>query len=897
MKFKYFKIVLSASFIVLAIGSFATAQTVKDTSVIKEAKIINIPFGKQLAKHLTSSISTAYGSDLQKTFTTTIGNTLYGRIAGLTVTQGGNEPGINSAGLNGRGNNTFGTGNDLLVIIDGYPGDLTQLVVDEIDQISLLKDASATAIYGGRGANGVILVTTKRGTISPLKINFSTQQGISQAIALPKYFDSYNYATLYNEALANDGLAPKYTAADLTAYQDGSDPYFHPNVNWYDAVLKPSATVANYNINFKGGNSTAKYFVLLNAITSGGLYKNFGDFDEESSNSKYTRYNFRTNIDVNLTKRLSANLLFGGTIEDKANPSSLYSGGTFDLISKIPPNAFPIYNPDGTFSRNSTYSNPYANLLKTGYATSNGRTLQSSFKLNYDLSFITEGLSVSAAASLNNYFASGSNFTKTLLTRILSKGILGDTVYNNNGQTTSLSQASINYGQYRNFAIQAFVNYHRVFGKHNITALGMFNSDNSTVDKSSIYTTTSSANLSLPYKSNAGAARLTYVYNDKYIAEVSGSYMGTENFAPGKRYGLFPAASLGWIVSNESFLKNNKALSFFKLRGSYGIVGNVDIGGTRFLYEQLYPYTAAYYLGTSASPAFSIAEGRRASPDATWEKENKLNIGFDATLFKNWDISLDVFNQDRSNILVTANATTPAYLGFTDIPYQNLGKVNNKGFEFVLRYHSTDKKSFKYFVEANVFYAKNKRVFDAQPIQINQALITQGSRLGQPYGLKALGLFQTDADVVASAKPIGIKVRTGDVKYEDIGGPLGVPDGIIDANDNQPIGNTGLPELTVGLHTGLQYKGFDLDLVFQAVSGNTVYFGSNQFRPFQGFGQVGVSAVDRWTPATSTTAVFPRLSSTDNLNNYRFSSLWQRDGSFVKLRSAEIGYSLPAKLI
>ncbi len=310
------------------------AQSNADTSIltIKDEPTVNIGFGKQPLRVVTSAISTVKGSDLQETFNTNLGNTLYGRIAGLTVAQAGNEPGNNGPNINGRGRgiNTFGPGNKLLIIVDGFIGDYEQLVPEEIEEISLLKDASATAIYGSRAANGVLLVTTKRGKDAPLRVNFSTQQGFSQATSLPKFLDSYNYALLYNEALANSGQAPKHTAADLEAYQNGSDPLFHPNVNWYNEVLRKTAPVANYNLSFRGGNSTAKYFVMLNNVSSQGLYKNFGDMDDESRNSTYNRFNFRSNVDVNLTKRLSATLLLGGTVEDKANPNALTTGNIFN---------------------------------------------------------------------------------------------------------------------------------------------------------------------------------------------------------------------------------------------------------------------------------------------------------------------------------------------------------------------------------------------------------------------------------------------------------------------------------------------------------------------------------------------------------------------------------------
>ncbi len=894
---KYRKLFAAA----LALAGLQTAAQAQpaDTALttLNSQAIVNIGFQKQPARYVSSAISSVRGDNLQKTFNTNLGNTLYGRLPGLTVSQGNNEPGINAPSIAVRGRSTYGPGTGVLVIVDGFLGEYTQLVPEEIEEITLLKDASATAIYGSRGANGVLLVTTKKGKDAPLLVNFSTQQGFYKATSLPKFLNSADYARLYNEALANDGKPALYTDADITAYKDGSNPYFRPNVNWYDEVLRSMAPVSNYNLSFRGGNTTAKYFVLLNDITSQTLYKNFGDQDEQSKNASYNRFNFRANIDVNLTKKLSATLLLGGTVEDKASPSSLYAGGTFGALALLPPNAFPVRNPNGTFGGSSNFNNPVADLLKTGYATSNGRTLQSSFRLSYDLSGVTSGLSASVVASVNNYFISGSNKTKTIERYAISKNTNGDTVYTKFNQTTSLSGSEPNLGQYRNNAIQAFLNYHRVFGRHNITAMTMFNTDNSTIDKSGIYVGTDAANLSLPYKNNGGATRVTYVHNDKYIVEGTVAYMSSENYAKGHRLGYFPAGSIGWIASSESFLKESKTLTFLKFRGSYGLVGNDEIGGTRFMFDQRYPYGASYNFGTGNTQVFGLSEGRLANKDVTWEKEKKANIGVDATFFNRLDVSLDVFNNNRYDILAVANATLPVYLGYTDLPNINQGKVNNKGFEAVLRYKSTEKNTIRFFAEATVFYAKNRIDFNAQPIQINAGQVNQGNRIGQPYGLVALGLFQNQAEIDASPKPIGVNLKPGDVKFKDVGGPLGVPDGIIDGNDAVPIGYTGLPEITAGLHAGLQFKGFDVDVVFQGVGHYTVYLGGSQFRPFQNFGQAGEIALERWTPQTAATAMFPRLSADNNLNNYRFSSFYQRDGSFIKLRSAELGYSFTNKLI
>lgn len=846
-----------------------------------------IAYGRQPAWKITSALATVSGTDLQKNFTTSLANTLYGRIPGLTVQQGGGEPGNDSPTLIGRGINTFGNGGrNLLIMVDGFESSYEQLVPDEIESVSLLKDASATAIYGLRGANGVLLVTTKRGSDSPLVVNFSTQQGFHTASNLPQFLGSYDYARLYNEGLANDGKAPRYTDADLDAYRTGSDPYFHPNVNWYDVVLKKTAPISNYNLNFRGGNSTVRYFVLLNAIKSNGLFQNVGNMDPESVNSKYARFNFRSNVDMNLTKRLSASLTLGGSVEDKANPAATTTGSVFTSLATLPPNAFPVYNPDGSFGGTSALSNPLANLLQTGSYASNGRTLQSTLKLTEQLDMITPGLTISAAVSFNNFFRSYSNKTKTYERASATKTATGDTLYSRFGQKTSLLGNEDNSDQWRNVIFQGFLNYDHTFGKHDVSALFMYNSDSYTNTNN-----TTTAVLSLPYKHLGVGGRVTYAYAKTYVGELSFGYMGSENFPKDRRYGFFPAASVGWIVSNEPFLKNSSSITYLKLRGSYGLAGNDQIGGNRFMFQQLYPYTAAYYLGTGNTQVFGLAEGAAANTQLSWEKQKTTNIGLELTLAKRLDVGIDLFQNNRYDILVAPNRTVPQYTGIT-LPLLNQGKATNKGVEATIRYSSKSTSQFQYFVETSAWYAQNKIVYNAEAIRLFDYQYTTGQPIGQPFGLEALGLFKDQADIAASPRQIFAPVQPGDIKYKDQNG-----DGIIDQNDTRPIGKTSIPTLTVTLHSKLQYRGFDLEFLFQGVTGRTVYFGGTQFQAFQNNGQIGPIALDRWTAATAATATYPRLSASNNLNNYQFSSFWQRDGSFIKLRSLELGYTLPGQLL
>lgn len=886
---------------------------------IKDKPLRYIGYDRQDSVLITSSIFTLNADLLTKNFNTNLGNKLYGRIAGLTVSQFGNESGFDGPGFTSRGLSSYqnNTNREPLVIIDGFIGNFDLLVAEEIEEISLLKDASALAVYGFRGANGVLLITTKRGKKAPLSVSFSSQLGFNQATALPKTLNSFDYATLFNEASVNDGRAPFYNAAALEAYRTGSDPILFPDVNWYDEALRKTAPISNYNLNFRGGDNFVKYFVALNAINQQGLINNFGDNNLESRNSTYSRYNFRSNVEVNITKRFSATLLLGGNVEDKANPFQITNGGTFATLASTPANAFPVRIPNGSFDFNGqaipngsyggtlALTNPIANLAGTGFAETNARTFLSVFNLKHELDFITKGLSASGSVSFNNYFQGGSAKVKQ---------VQRYNIINNNGTALYqpvivepnliLSGVESFLGENRTFGLQSSLNYNRTFGNHGFTGLVFFNSDvNNTIRAQP---TTSTANNVFPYKTNGGGSRLTYVNSKKYIAELSLGFMGSENFAESKRYGFFPAASLGWIASNESFLKNNKSVSFLKLRGSYGLTGNDNIGG-RFLFETRYPNGDSYFFGPNATTlSASLIQGRLANPNITWEKEKVANIGLDAVFFSQFKLALDVFNRDRYDLLpeinsnggLVSNGSIPAFLGFNQFSLINQGKVNNKGFEAVVGYTTKPSNKLTFFADVNIFYAKNNIVFNAEAPNLNPGLLRTGLPIGVPFGLKSLGLFQTQADVDASPKPLGANVRIGDIKYADIGGPNGIPDGIIDGNDNVLVGNPGLPNLSLGFHSGFQYKGFDLDFVIQGVTNRSVFLTGANFNQFQNAnGSATAVALERWTPETAATAEFPRLSLQGNQNNYLFSSFYERDGSFIKLRSVELGYSLPKTVL
>lgn len=866
--------------LLICFSSLSNGQTAKIDSVVKKQYLVrSIGNGTQQDWKVTSSISSVKGDELQKTFASDFGNTLYARIPGLTVVQKDAEAGVDSPSLFSRGLNTFGTGNNMLILVDGFECFYNQLIPAEVESVTLLKDAAATAVYGSRAANGVLLITTKRGVQGPLKVNFTSQYGFESARILPDFLGSYDYATLFNEGLANDEQPARYTAADLEAYQNGNDPYFHPDVNWYDQVLRNSAPVSQYGLNFSGGSQNATYFVLMNVLGRQGLYKKSGDLSDNSINSKYSQYNIRTNIDINLTDNLAVAFDLGVTIADKANPVDYNTKSMFSLLSSVPPNAFPVYTPINAYGGNALYTNPLGNMLETGFYTSNFRTVQSRLKFVEKLDMITPGLSATAAISFNNSFRGYSSKSRTYRRFSVSQDVNGNVIHVPFSVNSSLASSENTFDQWRNFGFITSLNYNRSFGIQNVDL--MLGTDLNT------YTISGTG---LPYKHVGLNGRFTYSNSEKYIAELSFGYYGSENFAAKKRFGLFPALSLGWIVSNEDFLKANTIINYLKIRGSYGMNGNDNIGGQRFMYDQYYTGTSSYYFGTANTSMGGYAEGRIANPDVTWEKQRVINIGFEASLLRNWDLAFEYFDQYRSDIITFPNNTVPQFLGLT-LPYLNLGEVSNKGFEGKIGFKNDLTQNLHFFGDLSVWYARNKIIYNAETIQKDAYLNATGNPVNQPFLLEAIGFFNDATDIENSPKQIFTKVQPGDIRYKDQNG-----DNVIDQNDYFPIGKTNIPELTFGFNSGITFRNFDFELFFQGVTNRTIYLEGNDFYAFQNNGKISTIALGRWTPETSATATYPRLSPRNNLNNFQPSSFWQRDGSFIKLRSIELGYSLPGNL-
>ena len=828
---------------------------------------------------VTGAVSRIGGDELTDFYTSNVVNTLFGRIPGLTVQEVGAEPGADTPTLNSRGVGTFGSGTGLFVVIDGFASTLdffSRLTPGEIESVELLKDATATAIYGNRAANGVLVVKTKHGDESaPLKIDFGVKVGFQQPVRLPDWLGSYDYATLYNEALANEGQSPMYDQAALDAYAAGDSPLLYPDVNWYDEIFRSASPIYVYNLTASGGVNAVRYFVHFNGMNNYGLLRNPSHTNDFAKRQSFSRYNFRTNVDIRLAKSLTASIILGGSVEDKTTPGVNESAwNIIDLAANVPPNAFPVLASSGRMGGNATFANPIGEMTERGYISYNGRTAQASLRLTEKLDFITPGLSISGAISFNNYYKAYSNKTRNYARYTPVEDSSGEISFTQIGEDTELGGDESQSYQWRNIVANAFINYDRVFNdRHYIKAMLRYDYDEYTVSSET-----------LPYQNLGMAGQLSYAFDKRYIAEFTFGYHGTGNFAPGHRFGFFPAGGLSWVISEEGFLKDSPVVNHLKLRATYGLVGNSDIGGSRWMYNQYYVWNGYYLFGDQYSQSDTYLEGAKANPYVTWEKAQKLNIGLEARLFDYLYLTFDYYREHRYDILTTPDANIPSYVGFSR-PSMNLGIVDNNGFEAVLGYNRTDGE-FRYKVEASAWYAHNNVVYNSEAPQIYDYLYSTGHIVGQPFAYEAIGFFRDQEDIDSSPTQVWGEVVPGDIKYKDQN-----DDGVINEEDKYPIGFTSRPELTLALDLQFQYKGFDLSMLFQGAVNRTVYLDGRQFQAFQNNGKISTFALGRWTPETADIATYPRLATTGNENNYQYSSFWQRNGNFLKLRYLSLGYT------
>ncbi len=873
-------------------------------------EIVVVGYGTQVKASVVGAITQVSSEELEKSSTPNLTNALAGRASGIITVMGSGKPGDDDSKIYVRGQATP-NGSEPLVLVDGVERDWKEVDSNDIESFSVLKDASATAVFGVRGANGVILITTKRGKKGKPVIKASVQTAFQQAIRLPEYLGSYDYATLYNEALRNDNKQPVYSEKDLEHYRLGDSPYTHPDNDYYNDILKKTAMQEIVNVSVSGGTDFVNYYVSGNFLTQSGLYRSFKN-DKYPTNNRYTRYSLRSNLDFNVTKTTKVGIDITGRMEIRNQPNN--NSAIFDRIQKMAPNWQPYVNPDGSMNNNSRdLFNPILMIGHMGYRWNYKNVLESSFKLDQKLDFITKGLTFKFLGSLNSNYRSQRYINEEPDAWTYTK--FGQ--YNADMARVETSYSRSQGPAERNNSMQYSLNYNRTFGDHAVTGLVLYLQDQYW------------SGYNIPYARLGWVGRTTYAYKSRYLFEVNVGYNGSTNFAKDKRYAWFPALSLGWILSEENFWKENFSLiDYFKIRGSYGEVGNDKIGSYQYFYEQIYFESPAgdgnqiYWGEVNGNREKGIIEGKLGNDEVTWERAKKTNIGIDMKMFNSrFSVSADLFYEYRQDIL-SVPYSVPLVLGMGSpssssrgLPPANIGIVKNRGFDVEAGYNGKVN-DFSFTVKGNFTLARNKyKKIDEENI-VYEWQSKVGRPIGQLFGLKDIGLYQVDdfkqntdgsllledgVPVLKEGLPIPSfgAVYPGDCRYEDLNG-----DGVIDTYDRGAIGRSKVPEYSYGLTLGGNYKGFDLTLLFQGAGGANMPLKEFAVWEFYtttgGNGKVMKHHLDRYNPedeSTWATAKYPRLHSGTNANNHQNSTRWLYNRSYLRLKNAELGYTIPKPAI
>ncbi|WP_448698334.1 SusC/RagA family TonB-linked outer membrane protein [Mucilaginibacter sp. AW1-3] len=885
-----------------------TGKTVQEV-VLKEdnkglQEVMVVAYGTTKKITNTGAISTITANDIKTEPTPNIQNTLAGRVPGFISQQRSGQPGSSGADFYIRGVSSMsGASQKPLIIVDDveYTYDqVAQLDANEIESFTILKDASSTAVFGIKGANGVLVITTRRGKIGKPQVTFTTEHGLQAAVNTPKFLNAYQVAQLRNEADANDGLPPDFTAEDIEHWRTGDDPYGHPNVDWYNTVFKKYAYQTRNNVNVSGGNEKVKYFVSVGQVGQNGLMNDFSkNTGNPENNYSYDRYDFRSNLDLRATKDMSLRLDITGRLGTTSQPhiataplSTIYS------FQRLPPYAEPLLNPDGSYpwafrSRNIYYETSLVGrLAEQGYDRTYRNEFNILFNVDHKLDFITKGLSVKARIA----YASDASYGRSL-----SRDNIPAFYYNPaNGtytpQPTNLlyalppltltGDASLSASSKTTNTLGS-LNYDRTFNDNHVYALALY--DYNSYAPAAYVNSTIGIQEVAPITTFGTTFRAGYDFKQRYLIEFDGAYNGSNRFVADHQLGFFPAVSVGWNIAEEPFFKKHVPfVDLLKLRGSYGIVGSDITAGNTYKTEQIYSAGTAYNFGETTNTAATIQEGDLGNTEITWEKSRKTDIGIDAQFFNNkLSLTIDYFYDRRYDQLITRNDVLKI-LGVKPA-VTNQGVSENKGFDGQVSYHDQVGK-FNYSAAFTFSVARNKVLYDGTPLPQYPWLSTVGRPIGQATGYNVLGFYKDANDVAASAHLTG--AQPGDLKYDDLNG-----DGVIDQQDMRGIGKSNLPQTVLGTNLGLGYKGFSFNILFQGSFNYSYRVAEAGIIPFQG----NLQEVNwgRWTPATAATATYPRLttnlagpSSPSAANN---SSFWQIDAHYIRLKSVDLGYSFPAK--
>lgn len=863
----------------------------ENSEMLDEVQIIG--YGTQKKITVTGAVSSVGTKDILKSPVPNIAQALTGKVPGLSTIQYSGQPGADDPAIFVRGIGSLDAKRAApLVMVDGVERSFFRLDPNEIENITVLKDASATAVFGVRGANGVILVTTKRGEEGKAQISVSTSASLQKPIRLYEYANSYDYAVAFNEKLTNDGASPVFGEKILDAFKNHTDPLLYPDMDWMELILKPTSFQSQHNLSISGGTDRVRYFTSVGILTQDGLFRSFDA--GYNSNFTYNRYNYRANLDIDVTRSTLLKINLGGRLEDTKEPNT--KSNLFTFLTRVTPfGGAGLYDgkwihtsPDNIGWDKGALENadPFECFFGKGYNQRIYNEINLDLSLQQKLDFLTKGLSLNIKGSYNSGYTHRKNRYKEIPYYTAHRDPETNELFFRKFREESQLYFEESTDRGRNWYLEGSLNYDRKFGKHQVGALILYNQWRDQYPDPAQFDY-----VSIPRGYVGLVGRATYNFDNRYMVDFNVGYNGSENFTPGHRYGIFPAFSAGWILSEEKFMKNQSFINYLKIRGSYGIVGN-DLMNTksRFFYlpDAYNPYGTSYNFGVDVSGNRDGAtELQMGNPLVSWEKAGKQNYSLDFSILdEHLSGSFDYFIEKRHDILTTRN-TAPNFIAIT-MPVVNIGKVDNKGFELVLKWnHSIG--DFKYWINGNLSYAKNKIVYKDEIPHKYPWLYETGQSVGQPFGFIFDG-FVTEADLESGKLPDHkLDLKPGDAKYKDLNG-----DNIIDDNDQCPIGNPIYPQLTAGITAGFEYKGFDFSMLW-AGSGKVSRFISAGLRvPFGGgnYGLLQYMIDDHWTPETAETAKTPRFSGAANANNYtRNSTLWLKDASYIRLKNVQIGYT------
>nr|WP_294903387.1 TonB-dependent receptor [uncultured Lacibacter sp.] len=882
-------------------------EVVMDAKQGSQEEVVVVGFGKAKKVSLVGAQSTVNVAELKQPVAN-ISTVLAGRVSGIVGVQRTGLPGENTADLWIRGISTFGPNSSgALVIIDGVQGrDINSLDPEDIASFTILKDASATAVYGVAGANGVILINTKKGKSAKAVLKFNYNQGVTAFTKLPQLTGADAYMRLRNEAREASGLAAEYSQAYIDSTMKGNQPYLYPNVDWMKEIFNETGTTRRFNFSASGGADLANYYVALAYYDEQSLLKTDGSQNYESD-QRFRRYNFTSNINMNWTKTTKFDLGIQGYITNLNTPGFNAQQAFRDVMQTTPilyPKMYPGNLVPGINAANAQ-RNPYEEITQTGYINNSSNQVYSNAKITQDLKMVIPGLSAYALYSFDAFNSQTISRTRQRNTYKINPV----TPYNPDGSVNLLpvitsGSDNLSYGRSnggnRSYYLEAALNYDREFAKdHRVTGLLLYN------QRSYIDAFAANLTASLPFRSMGLAGRGTYAFKEKYFAEVNFGYNGSENFAPENRFGFFPSIGVGWVVSREKFFEHvDGVLQFLKIRYSDGLVGS-GAGGRRFGYLTIVTDGASGFTwgnGTANQGSGGGVQIQDYGAPVQWSKSRKQDLGIEfKTLDSRLSVILDFFKEHRSGVFLQ-RASLPSYVGLNNNPYGNLGVINNAGFDATVETTPFYWGQTKWDFRGTVTYNRDMIMENDQPVQPYPYMERRGYNTLSTFGYTALGLFkdQKEIDNSADQSPLGGKPRPGDIRYKDLNS-----DGLINNLDVSRIGNGDVPNWIYGFGFNVEWKRFYLGAFFQGIQGAQRLLGGDGIIPFNNStgperSNLLAIAEDRWTETNpNPNAFYPRLAygNAANRNNAVASTWWIKDISFLRLKSLAFGYNLPDKWV